>query len=151
SGQVLTSSTAIVHYLDMLHPQPVLIGDTPQQRAEVMDLDWRIENEGFMAVGEAFRNRARSFANNALTGKHEFAQIPDLVSRGAQRTVHFFEWLNDLLAQRQYIAGERFTLADITAFVTVEFAGWIKQTPAAELVHLQRWLTEVSARESARV
>lgn len=150
-GQVLTSSTAIVHYLDLLHPNPVLIGDTPQQRATVMDLDWRIENEGFMAVGEAFRNRARSFANNALTGKHAYPQIPPLVERGAHRTVHFFEWLDELLSKRQYVAADHFTLADITAFVTVEFARWIKQQPAEDLVNVHRWLKEVSERESAAV
>ena len=151
TGQVLTSSTAIAHYLDAVFPEPALIGTTAEEKGKVIDLDWRIENEGFLAVGEAFRNRAKSFANNALTGKYEYPQIPALVDRGGVRTVRFFEWLNELLATGEYVAGDRFSLADITAFVTVEFAQWIKQHPAPELSHLHRWYKQVSERDSARV
>lgn len=150
-GSVLTSSTAIVHYLESVYPTPALIGESPAERARIMDLDWRIENEGFMAVGEAFRNRAKSFANNALTGRHEYSQIPALSERGSVRTVHFFDWLNVLLEDRQYVAGDQFTLTDITAFVTVEFAKWIKQQPAPEHVHLSRWHSTILERDSASV
>lgn len=150
-GSVLTSSTAIVHYLEGEYPEPALIGRSAAERATIMDLDWRIENEGFMAVGEAFRNRAKSFANNAITGKHEFLQIPALVERGARRTEYFFEWIDELLVDREYVAGNQFTLADITAFVTVEFAKWIKQQPALEQANLRRWHASILDRDSASV
>jgi len=150
-GSVLTSSTAIVHYLESRFPEPALIGSSAEERALVMDLDWHIENEGFMAVGEAFRNRARSFAKHALTGRHEYQQIPELVERGAQRTAHFYEWLNSRLEQRQFIAGDNFSVADITAFVAVEFSAWIKQQPGPDHANIARWHTEVSERPSAGV
>jgi glutathione S-transferase len=151
SGEVLTSSTAIVHYLEGVFPEPALMGSSVNARALIMDLDWRIEQDGFMAIGEAFRNRAKSFANHALTGRHEYAQIPALVERGAHRTGLFFAWLDELLADRTYLAGDNFTLADITAFVSVEFARWIKQTPTSTQENLQRWHAEVSQRSSAKV
>lgn len=151
NGRVLTSSTAIIHYLESCYPDPPLIGTSAEQRALIMDVDWRIEQEGFMAVGEALRNRAKSFAKNALTGRYEHVQIPELVERGALRTQHFFVWLEDQLATNRFIAGDRFSLADITAFVTVEFAQWIKQQPGSEQVNINRWYREVKERKSAAV
>ncbi len=151
NGQVLTSSFAIIHYLENLYPEPSLTGGSAEEKAIIMDLDQRMESEGFMAVGEAFRNRARSFASHALTGRHEYPQIPALVERGALRTTRFFEWLDELLTSRPFVAGHQFTIADITAFVTVEFAQWIKQHPAPELVNLQKWYEDVGKRDSAKV
>lgn len=148
-GSILDTSNAIQHYLEAAYPDPPLIGRNPAERGVVVNLDWRIENEGFLAVGEAFRNYAKSFANHALPGKHEYAQIPELIERGKRRTGHFFSWLDEVLEGREYVAGDYFSVADITAFVTVEFSQWIKQTPDESLTNLKRWHAAVSARDSA--
>ena len=150
-GTVLTSSQAICRYLEEVHPRPALMGSNPQERGRIADLDWRIEQEGFLAVGESFRNRAKSFKNNAVPGKHEHAQIPELVDRGRSRASQFMQWLDTQLDDQTFVAGEQFSVADITAFTAIEFAKWIKLEAPAEYVNLHRWYSAVSARDSARL
>lgn len=146
---VLTSSQAICRYLEEVYPQQPLMGRNPQERGFIADLEWRIEQEGFMAVGESFRNRARSFKNNAVTGQHEHAQIPELVERGRVRASQFMQWLDNHLEEREFIAGDYFSVADITAFIAVDFAKWIKLEAPEECENLHRWFSEVAKRPSA--
>ena len=148
-GTVLTSSHAVCRYLEEAFPSRPLMGRDLQERGQIADLEWRIEQEGFLAVGESFRNRARSFKNNAVTGKHEHKQIPELVERGRTRASEFMQWLNMHLKNRQFIAGDNFSVADITAFITIDFAKWIKLEAPEEYANLHRWFGEVSKRPSA--
>lgn len=151
NGTTLNSTHGICHYLEAAHPTPALMGLDPAERGRIADLDWRIEQEGFLAVGESFRNRAKSFKNHAVTGPHEHAQIPELVDRGRARAEQFMQWLNSHLAGRDFVAGDAFSVADITAFVTIEFAKWIKLEPPANYESLRRWHASVAARESAKL
>ena len=98
--------------------------------------------------GSATRAPARS-AGRAISGPDDFEQIPALAERGRVRAERFLERLDGFLADRPYIAGDNFSLADITAFVAVDFARIIKLKPPAELVHLTRWYQEIGARPSA--
>ena len=148
-GTVLTTSHAICRYLEEMHPEPALMGHNSQERALIADLDWRIEQEGFLAVGESFRNRAKSYKNNALTGQHEHLQIPELVDRGRARALHFMQWLDKHLEQREFIAGDHFSVADITAFIAIDFAKWIKLEKPEDCINLCRWFDKVSKRPSA--
>lgn len=149
-GSRLTTTHGIQHYLELTYPKPALIGRNAAERGKVIDLDSRIEQEGFMAIGEAFRNRSKAFANNVFTGRHTHGQIPELVDRGHKRTLEFFDWLNGHLQHHQFIAGEYFSIADINAVVTIDFAKWIKRQPAPEQTHLLRWYTTVSERPSVK-
>jgi len=144
NGVVLNTSVGICHYIEAAHPEPALIGADPMKRGQIMDLDARIEQEGFLAVGEAFRNRAKSFKNNALVGPHQHAQIPELITRGKLRTQQFMHWLDQLLEHNEFIAGSDISIADITA-------KWIKVEPEEEQVHLNRWFSEINSRPSAKV
>lgn len=103
-----------------------------------------------MAVGEAFRNRSKAFANNVFTGKHSHQQIPELVEQGRKRVEEVFTWMDEHLHDQEFIAGDRFTLADITAVVMVDFAKWIKLQPSAEQKNLCRWHQSVSERSSVK-
>jgi len=150
-GALLNTSSGICHYLEALHPEPSLMGADALARGQIADLEWRIEQEGFLAVGESFRNRARSFKNNALPGRHEHAQIPQLVDRGRARAEEFMVWLDQLLEKREFVAGDNFSIADITAFLTIEFAKWIKLSPGPDVKNLNRWYTAVSDRDSAKL
>jgi len=148
-GHTLTESTAICHYLEGQHPEPNLLGVTPLEKAQIMMWDRRIELHGFAAVAEAFRNSSPRFVDRSVTGTENYPQIPALVERGTARSVTAFENLNTRLGETEYVAGDRFTLADITAFVLCGFARWIKQGPADSHSNTQRWLSAVSARPSA--
>ncbi len=149
-GTRLTTSIGIMSYLETVHPQPPLMGRNAVERGQVIDLDWRIEQQGFAAVGEAFRNRSKAFANNVFTGKVQHQQIPQLVERGRSRAMEFFSWLDEHLSDREYIAGEFFSLADITALVSIDFAKWIKLEPARDQLRLMRWYDTVSNRPSVK-
>ena len=147
-GTVLTDNAAIAAYLEALKPDPPLLGRTPLEKAEIASWNWRAEFEGLLSVAEALRNGSPAMANRALPGPRDYAQIPELAQRGVARVRDFFETLNERLAVNEYVAGDRFSLADITAGVAVDFARLVKVKPGEEHPHLVRWRTALSTRPS---
>ncbi len=147
-GLVLTDNAAIAAYVEARFPQPPLLGETPQEKAEIASWNWRIEFDGLMAIAEAMRNRAPSMANRALPGPVDYPQIPELAERGLARVQQFFVSLNERLAGRGFIATDRFSIADINAVVAVDFARVVKVKPDERHPHLQRWRAEMALRPS---
>ena len=147
-GLVLTDNAGICAYLEARFPDPPLLGATPQEKAEVASWNWRMEFEGLLAVAEALRNSAPAMANRALPGAVDYPQIPALAERGLLRVGQFFAMLNERLAGRDFIATDRFSVADITAVVAVDFARVVKQKPGEQHPHLLRWRAAMAARPS---
>jgi glutathione S-transferase len=147
-GPVLTDNAAITAWAEAAFPQPPLLGITPHEKAEIASWNWRIEFEGLLAVAEALRNSAPSMANRALTGPVDYPQIPALAERGLARLQQFFVTLNDRLANRDFVATERFSVADITAVVAVDFARVVKLRPGDDHPHLLRWRSAMAERPS---
>ena len=145
---VLTDNAAIAAWVDARFAQPPLLGVTPAEKAEVASWNWRIEFEGLMAIAEALRNGSPAMANRALPGPVDYAQIPALAERGRARVQRFFEVLNEHLAAREFVATDRFSVADITAVVAVDFARVVKVKPGDEHPHLQRWRAAMALRPS---
>lgn len=145
-GVVLTDNAAIAAYLEARYPEPRLLGSTPLEKAQIASWNWRIEFEGFMAVAEALRNSTPAMVNRALPGPVDYAQIPELAQRGLARLQQFLLTLNDRLADYRYIAGDSFSIADITAVVAVDFARVVKVKPGEQHPHLQRWRAEMALR-----
>jgi glutathione S-transferase len=143
---MLTDNAAITAYLEALYPQPPLLGTTPIEKAHIASWNWRVEFEGLLAVAEALRNSAPSMANRALPGQVDYPQIPELAKRGLARVQQFFAMLNERLAGRDFIATDRFTVADITAVVAVDFARVVKLKPGEQHLHLQRWRAAMAQR-----
>ena len=108
------------------------------------------ERNGFYAVMEAFRNSTPGLKGRALPGPGDYEQIPALAERGRARVTRFFNEMDADLAQHPFVAGPRYSIADITALVTVDFARWAKLAIPDECSHLRRWHAEVSARPSAK-
>jgi glutathione S-transferase len=150
-GTRLNSTQGAWRYLEEMHPEPPLMGRDAREKAMVADREWRVEVEGFMAVGEALRNMAKGMAGRALTGKYGYEQIPALAERGRTRVPRFFEDLDRILGESEFVAGDVYTVADITAFVTVEFAGWLKLGLADDQSNAKRWYEAVKARPSSSV
>jgi glutathione S-transferase len=148
-GMVLTESSAICLYLERLHPEPCLMGVTPLEQAQILMWDRRMEQTGQMPVADAFRNSSPFFQGRAMSGPDDFEQIPALAERGRIRAERFFERLDGFLADRPFVAGESFSVADITGFVAVDFARVIKLRPGPELVNLTRWYEDIGSRPSA--
>lgn len=150
-GTMLLDSNSISLYLDEVFPGPRLTGETPKERAVIAMWQRDLDLNGLGAVAECFRNSAKGLRNRALTGPVDYAQIPELAERGRLRVRQFFANLDRRLGESQYIAGDHFTVADITAFISVEFARAIKETVPDGAVNLRRWHEAVASRPSARV
>jgi len=149
-GTVIGDAIAICQYLEELHPDPPLIGTSPQERAVVTALNRQIERDGFYAAMDAFRNAAKGLKGRALPGPHDYEQIPDLAARGRTRLMHFVNDMDARLAEREFIAGSRYSIADISTQVLIDFAGWIKVTIPDACANLRRWYAAVAARPSAK-
>ena len=147
-GLLLTDNAAIAAWLEARFPQPPLLGGTPQEKAAIASWNWRVEFEGLLAIAEALRNSAPAMANRALPGPVDYAQIPELAQRGLARTQQFFALLDDRLADHEFIATNRFSIADITAVVAVDFARVVKLRPDERHPHLQRWRAAMAQRAS---
>ena len=147
-GLLLTDNAAITAYLEARFPQPPLLGSTPQEKSEIASWHWRIEFEGLLAIAEALRNSAPAMANRALPGPVDYPQIPELAQRGLARVQQFFVTLNERLAGRDFIAADRFSIADITAVVAVDFARVVRLKLDPQHPHLQRWRAAMAQRPS---
>ena len=150
-GSRITNTAGICAYLEAVKPQPALFGETPLEKSRIAETQWRMEMQGLTAVSEVLRNRAKAFRGRALTGTSGFDQIPELAERGLRRIDLFFEELDDILGGRPFVSGERYSIADITALVAVDFAGWVKKSLPDGAVNARRWHETVSARPSARL
>ena len=89
---------------------------------------------------------APSLANRALPGPVDYPQIPELAQRGQLRVQNFFAMLDGRLAGREFIATDRFSIADITAVVAVDFARVVKVKIGEQHPHLQRWRVAMASR-----
>ncbi len=147
---VIADAVAICHYIEELYPDPPLLGTTPQERAVVIALNRQIERDGFLAAMDAFRNAAKGLKGRALPGPHDYEQIPELAERGRARVAHFFRAMDARLQDREFVAGSRYTIADISTMVLTELAGRAKLNVPDECTNLRRWHAAVSTRPSAK-
>ena len=149
NGSVISEVLAICQYLEELEPSPALLGSTPEERARVTMWNAKVEQQGLWPMADAFRNSVKGLADRAVTGPDAYAQIPELANRGRARLEQFFRRLDGQLAQSRFVAGDNFTIADISAVVVIDFARWIKISIPEDAKNLKRWYAEVSTRPSA--
>jgi glutathione S-transferase len=148
-GTAIGEVPAIQRYLEEIHPEPPLLGTTPKTKAQVAMWERRVESEGFASVMEAVRNAVPGLKGRAIAGPHDYEQIPALAERSRQRVGHFYADFNARLADVPFVAGDAFSVADITAVVTVDFATKAAGLPIrGEHTALKRWYDLVSARAS---
>jgi len=147
-GRLMTDNSAITAWVEARFPQPSLLGETPGEKAEIASWNWRVEFEGLLAIAEALRNSAPAMANRALPGPVDYPQIPELAQRGLARVQNFFLTLNHRLDDREFIAADRFSIADITAVVAVDFARVVKVKPGEQHPHIVRWRGALAERPS---
>jgi glutathione S-transferase len=145
-GVMLTSNAAIAAYLEARYPQPPMLGVTPLDKAEIADCHWRIEFEGFMPIAEAFRNTSAAMLNRALPGPTDYAQIPQLAERGVARLRQFLVELDERLHDREFIAARQFSIADIAAVVSIDFARIVKVRLDERHPNLLRWRAAMAQR-----
>ena len=150
-GARLTTTAGIWRYLEATYPDPPLMGETPQQRGVIADLQWHIEMNGFMAMAEFLRNSAPAMKGRALTGPHDYDQIPELADRGKLRVQRFLEEIDQVIGDKPYVAGDRFSVADIDLLVLIDFSAWRKLSLPAGATNARRWYEAIRTRPSAQL
>jgi len=148
-GTCINEVAAICQYLERAYPKPPMYGSTPVDLATVIMWDTKVEQQGLAAMRDAFRNSAKGLKGHALTGPVSYEQIPALVERGVRGVSVCLQNLNERLNDSEFVAGNFFSVADITTLVLVDFAAWMKITIPEEAISLKRWHDAVSSRPSA--
>ena len=150
-GVILTENLGIATYLEALKPEPPLIGTTPIETGEIMSWNAKAEQQCGMAMAEALRNGNPFMKHRAIPGPENFEQIPELAERGLRRLALFFDKLDKHLEGRDFVATDRFTLADITCFVFIDYCRVVKVRVTDEHPNLKRWYDSIKTRASAQV
>ncbi|WP_170761520.1 glutathione S-transferase family protein [Ruegeria lacuscaerulensis] len=150
-GTVLTENLGIAAYLEACFPEPPLMGRTPDEKGSVLMWNSIVEQQGGAPIAETLRNTHPAFADRAIPGPVNHAQIPELAQRGRARVAHFFGLLETRLVESAYIAGPDFSLADISTFVFVDFARVIKMRIPKENPATLAWFEKVGVRPSAQL
>ena len=141
-GTVIAESIAICRYLEALHPAPPLFGEGALEQALVEMWQRRIEFHLLSAVSNVFRHL------HPAMGSLEVPQVAAWGEANKPRVLEFLAFLDAELQGRPYVAGPRFSVADITAVVAVDFMKPAKIAVPEGLARLQRWHREISARPS---
>ena len=149
-GTYLSEVVAICQYLEEKFSEPTLLGDDASERALVTAWNAKIELHGLGALAENFRNRVKGMKGRAMTGPDSYEQISELVDRGRKRFELFMSRLDQQLQDNEYIVGDVFTMADISAFIAVDFAAWSRISIEDKMVNLHRWYKLVSVRPSVQ-
>jgi glutathione S-transferase len=99
---------AIMRYLDEACPKLRLLGTTPKEKALIAMWERRAEHEGFAAVMQGVRNAAAGLKGRAISGPHDYEQIPALVERNKERVANFYSDFEPRLKEVEFVAGDRF-------------------------------------------
>ena len=151
-GTQIGESMAICRYFETLHPTPALMGTDAKDKAIVEMWERRAYDEGMVGAAEVFRNTHPAFADRSVPGyATPVPQLSALVERGHKRVRRFFEMFDRQLANNEFVAGDRISVADITALCAIDFAKRLgKISIPEEHQHLIRWYNMMSARPSAK-
>lgn len=145
-GRILSETRAICTYLEGVQPEPNLMGATFEERAFIEMTDRRIEFYLFGGIANCVRHTHPGLA------PLEQPQFPEFGASQGMKVLDVARWLDGELASQPFVAGDRFTIADITAFCALEFGrGLMKFKPAEHgLNHLQAYRDRIAQRPSAQ-
>ena len=142
-GTCISESVSICRYFEELQASPPLFGTGAKDRAIVDMWNRRMEFAVLQPIADAFRQRHEFF-------KGRIRQVPEYADVQRLNADDGLKWLNEELASRRFVAGDDFTIADITAMVAIDFGRVSKIAIKPEQRNLARWHAEVSSRPSAK-
>ena len=142
-GTIISESIAICRYFEALHPEPPLFGTGPRDTAVIEMWERRIEFHLLGPVSHIFRN------SHPAMKEMEVPQVPAWAEANKPRIMAFLDILDRALKDRTFAAGDRYTVADITGLVAVDFLKPAKLTVPEACGNVRRWHAAVSARPSA--
>ena len=143
-GTFIAESVAICRYFEQMQPEPALMGGgEPEQAARIEMWQRRMELEIALPIMQVFRNTHPFFADR-------IEQFPDYGEGQRRQATKRLAWLDEELANREFVAGDDYTIADITALIGIDFGRVSGFKVTEETPNLLRWRQAVSARPSAR-
>lgn len=145
-GTTISESMAICEYLDETHPGNPLVGSTPEERAATRMAARLVDQNIVVPMGNGFRS-----AEGLPMFKDRLFCCPEAADGNKAYAQDGLDQADAMLAGKEYLAGDRFTLADILLFCFVEFGGMIGQNAPAELTNLHAWRERVASRPSAAI
>ncbi len=143
-GTILTESVAICRYFEELQPEPALFGEGALGKAQVEMWNRRMELNLLASVAAAFRHTHPAMVD------WEIPQIPAWGEANRPKVLAFLELLDSELADRAFVAGSDYSIADITGMIAVDFMKPARIAMPEHLLHVRRWYGEVSSRASAK-
>jgi glutathione S-transferase len=142
-GTHIAESIAICRYFEELQPKPALFGETAKERAEIEMWQRRMELGLFNMVTSCFQNTHEFF-------KGRIKQSPDYGEICKHNALDRLAWLDGQLATRKFVAGDKYSVADITTLCAIDFGRPVNIRIPPELANVQRWHKDVSSRPSAK-
>ena len=151
-GTCFDEVMAICRYLEALYPWQPLLGRTPREQGLIESLQRKAEFDGMIAGSEVFRNQHPAFLSRSIPGGggQTIPAIPALIERGTQTIERFYAWLESVLQRAPFLAGDRLSMADITAFCAIDFHGWVKLGIPSGNKATADWYARLNARPSAQ-
>ncbi|WP_375588257.1 glutathione S-transferase [Hoeflea alexandrii] len=143
-GTAISETVAICRYFEELHPEPPLMGTDAKDKAIVEMWNRRVELIFLGAVANAFRH------THPAMKEWEVPQLPEWGEVNRPKALKFLEMLDTELADREFIAGDRYTIADITGMIGMDFMKPAKIERPEHLSNVMRWYQAVSSRPSAK-
>ena len=142
-GTVITESMAICRYLELLHPEPALFGSSKVEQAKIEMESRRIELELMLPIASAFRHThpAAAALENPQIEEYGIAQRENAINR--------LNLLDEELGEQKFIAGDDYSVADITALCAIDFGGLAQIEVPSSLVNLSRWQENMRSRPSS--
>ena len=151
-GTVISESVSICRYLEEIYPNPALFGTTAETRA-IIDM-WlrRFELDGFIPMLHAVRNHVENFKGRVIPGtRTDLPQSPKMVTRGIEMGKMFLERVEPHMADNEFVAGSRFSVADITAFFTVKLTRPLEIDINSSYPAVAAWMDRMSKRKAFNI
>ena len=151
-GTVISESISICRYLEEIYPNPALFGITAETRA-IIDM-WlrRFELDGFIPMLHAVRNHVENFKGRVVPRtRTDLPQSPKMVTRGIEMGKMFLERVEPHMADKEFVAGSRFSVADITAFFTVKLTKPLEIDISSSYPAIAAWMDRMSKRKAFNI
>jgi glutathione S-transferase len=143
-GTVITETIAICRYFEALNPEPPMFGVGAKDQAIVEMWQRRCELSLFFPIAHVFRH------THPAMKELEVPQVPEWAEANRPRVLEFLRVLDAQLVKNKFVAGERYTVADITALCAIDFMKPARVSVPDEMTNVKRWHAEVAARPSAK-
>ncbi|GEA10056.1 glutathione S-transferase family protein [Alteromonas sp. KUL49] len=142
-GTCIAETDAICTYFESIQPEPPLMGTSPIEKATISMWQRQVEFAFMLQIGMCFQHSTGYF-------KDRMVPVPEYGKQAGINAAKYMSILERRLGESEFIAGDQFTIADITALCSMDFARVVNIRMKDEQVNLQRWYENVSSRASAK-